>query len=42
MMNADIDRRSADGRLVHSSARGTPVPDTDEQRLWVARAFESR
>jgi len=25
-----------------SSARGTPVPDTDEQRLWVARSFESR
>jgi len=25
-----------------STARGTPVPDTDEQRLWVARAFESR
>ena len=25
-----------------SSARGMPVPDTDEQRLWVARAFESQ
>ena len=25
-----------------SSARGTSVPDTDEQRLWVARAFEPR
>jgi protein-tyrosine phosphatase len=25
-----------------SSARGTPVPDTDEQRLWVTRAFESQ
>ena len=25
-----------------SSARGTPVPDTDEQRLWVARAVEWR